>query len=115
MVCLFLRHTKDQGGYMRNKIIIVMLMLASAFVILPAANFAAANESTNSVVSTNYSPQIRVQIRRQQRRHRNLNPYWQRRHDNGRHIGWYNNRTRMVQQAYWVNGRRYVRWVRVRY
>ena len=92
-----------------------MLMLMSAFVILPAANFAAANENTKSVVNTNYSPQIRVQIGRRHRRNRNLNPYWERRHDNGRHVGWNNNRTRMVQQVYYINGRRYVRWVRVRY
>ena len=103
---------------MRNKIIIAMLMLASAFVILPAASFAATNENTNSVISSNYSPQIRVQIGngRRHRRYRNVNPYWERRHDygNGNRVGSYN-RTRLVQQVYWVNGRRYVRWVRVGY
>jgi hypothetical protein len=100
---------------MRNKIIIAALMLASAFVILPAANFAATNENTSSVISSNYSPQIRVQIgnSRRHRRYRNVNPYWERNHDNGRHLGWRNNNNgRMVQQVYYINGRRYVRWVR---
>jgi hypothetical protein len=57
----------------------------------------------------NSSPQIRVQIGgRRNRRGRNWN--------RGRHRGWENrNRTRLVRQVYWRNGRRYVRYVRVRY
>ncbi|HEV7643662.1 MAG TPA: hypothetical protein VGO50_06905 [Pyrinomonadaceae bacterium] len=97
---------------MRNKIIIGMLMLASAFVFLPAENYAAASEKNNAVTVYEYSPQIRVQIGR-----RNRNRQWNR----GRHRGWDNsrdrsyNRTRLVRQVYYVNGHRYYRWVRVRY
>ena len=98
---------------MRNKIIIWVLMLASAVVFLPAENYAAASEKTNSVTVNEFAPQIRVQIGRQRR-----NRHWNR----GKHKGWDNrrynrayNRTRLVQQVYYVNGRRYVRWVRVRY
>jgi hypothetical protein len=95
---------------MRNKIIIGMLMLASAFVFLPAENYAAASEKNTSVTVYEYSPQVRVQIGRRNRRGR----HW----DRGRHRGWdrsNNNRTRLVRQVYYVNGRRYYRWVRVRY
>jgi hypothetical protein len=95
---------------MRNKLLIGMLMLMSAFVILPANSFAASHENTTTVTVNNSAPQIRVRIG-PQRRNRNRN--W-RSHDNGRHVGW-NNRTRLVQQVYYVRGHRYVRWVRVRY
>jgi hypothetical protein len=95
---------------MRDKLLIGMLMLMSAFVILPANSFAASHENTTTVKENNSAPQIRVRIGPQRRNRRNR---WYR-HDNGRRAGW-NNRSRLVQQVYYVNGRRYVRWVRVRY
>jgi hypothetical protein len=88
---------------MRSKIIIGVLMLASTLVILPAADFAATSEKTNSVTVNELSPQIRVRIGRGNRRNRGWN--------RGRLAG----RTRLVRQVYYVRGHRYVRWVRVRY
>jgi hypothetical protein len=94
---------------MRNKLIIGVLMLASTLVILPAAGFAATNEKINSVTVSEFSPQIRVRVGNGRR-----NRKWNR----GRHYGWRNkasNRTRLVRQVYYVNGRKFVRWVKVRY
>ena len=101
-----------------NKKLLVSLFLSSLF-LLPVAANAATLGSANAI-----TPQIRLQIG-QTRRHRG----WVR----GRHLGWYRNRrdrdmdrdevryNRMarngyrpgyVQQVYYLNGRRYVRWVR---
>ncbi len=96
---------------MRNKLIIGMLMLASAFVFLPAENYAATSEKSTTVTVYEYAPQIRVRVGNGRR---NRNRHWNR----GRHRGWdhaRSNRTRLVRQAYYANGRRYYRWVRVRY
>ena len=95
---------------MRNKLIVLTLMFASAFVILPATNYAAISETSNSVTVNESIPQIRVRIGQGQGR-RNKNKKWNR----GNHYGWRNqNRTRLVKQVYYVHGRRYVRYVRVR-
>lgn len=94
---------------MKNKLIILVLMLASTVIILPGTGYAA-SEKTTSVAVYEFAPQIRVRIgngRRNRTVIRNRN--------RGRHLGWRNNqRTRLVKQTYWVNGRRYVRYVRVR-
>jgi hypothetical protein len=96
---------------MRNRAIIVMLILTSVFVLLPPANYAATEDRPVSLTSYEYSPQIRVQVGRGRR---NRNKHWNR----GRHRGWERaryNRTRLVRQYYYLNGRRYVRYVRVHY
>ena len=105
-----------------NKKSLLSLLLSSLFMI-PITGSAVSTTLANSV-----TPQIRVQIGNT-RRHRG----WTR----GRHLGWYrNNRHRdmdrdedryqeryrrtarnsyrrgYVQQVYYVNGRRYVRWIR---
>jgi hypothetical protein len=98
---------------MRSKAIVWVLILTSAFVILPPANYAAVEDRPVSLTAYEYSPQIRVQIGRG-RRNRNRNRHWNR----GRHRGWERaryNRTRLVRQYYYVNGRRYVRYVRIHY
>jgi len=93
---------------MRNKLIIGVLMLASTLIVLPAAGFAATNEKINSVTVNEFSLQKRGKPGRWKRAQ-----HWNR----GKHKGWTKGvgNTRLVKQTYWRNGRRYVRWVRVRY
>jgi hypothetical protein len=83
-------------------------MLVSSVIFLPGESFAATGAESTSMTLNNSSPQIRVQIgNRRNRRGRGWN--------RGRHLGWQkHNRTRLVRQVYWMNGRRYVRYVRVR-
>jgi hypothetical protein len=79
-------------------------MLMSAVVFIPAE--ASAAERSTSMALNEGAPQIRVQIGGQRRRGRGWN--------RGRHRGWRNHqRSRVVRQVYWRNGRRYVRYVRV--
>ncbi len=87
---------------MRSKIIILMFLLASMFVFLPASAATA-------------NAQIRVQIGNRHDRGRHYG--WTR----GRHLGWYQGRRaywynydpgdrRYVRRYYSNNGRRVVRW-----
>ena len=93
--------------FMRKKVLVLALMLVSSVILLPGESFAAAGAESTSMTLNNSSPQIRVRIGGQRRRGRGWN--------RGRHRGWENrNRTRLVRQVYRVNGRRYVRYVRVR-
>ena len=89
---------------MNNKIIILALLLSSFIVFSPAQNYAASG--TVLAVATRVSPQIRITIGGDRRRHRG----WR----NGRPVVWYNYRYRpqYVRETYWINGRRYYRWVR---
>ncbi len=96
---------------MRNKLIIWALMLASTVIFLPAANYAAA-ENPSSVTVNEFAPQV-IRVQTNRRRGRNWNRG--RSMNRGRHLGWRNQRTRLVKRTYWINGRRYVRYVRVRY
>jgi hypothetical protein len=91
---------------MKRKLFVLVLMLASAVIILPAESRAAVTEDkTNSASEYNYAPQIRVQIGRGRRRG------WQRRA--WRRNQMRNRRARTVTRTYWRNGRRYTRVVRV--
>jgi len=85
---------------MKKKLAVLVLSLSSLLVFLPSFTPADA--------------QIRLQIGRSHR-------HWDR--DRDRHRGWYQgrrmdyytynvNRPEYVRQVYYVNGRRYVRWVR---
>ena len=88
---------------MKRKICVLVLMLASAVIILPFESRAAVTEDKpNSVSEYNYGPQIRVQIGRGRRNNRS----WRRNQMRNR-------RARYVTQTYWRNGRRYTRTVRV--
>ncbi|HEY0049600.1 MAG TPA: hypothetical protein VGB68_09965 [Pyrinomonadaceae bacterium] len=93
---------------MKRKFCILVLMLASALIILPAESRAAVSgDSSNSASEYNYEPQIRVQIgrnRRNRRWQRRANRQWRRSQMR---------RGRVVTQTYWRNGRRYTRVVRV--
>jgi hypothetical protein len=84
-------------------------------VFFPANGIAAAAADPPSAAKT--SPQqIRVRIGRHRGRHygwyrgRRVGR-WNRLYTGGRRVGRYNN-ARSVQQVYWINGRRYTRWVR---
>jgi hypothetical protein len=93
---------------MKRKFFVLVLMLASAIIILPAESRAAATgDKTNSASEYNYEPQIRVQIgrnRRNRRWQRRANRQWRRAQMR---------RSRVVTRTYWRNGRRYTRVVRV--
>jgi hypothetical protein len=101
---------------MRKKVLVLALMLVSSVILLPGESFAAAGSESTSMTLNNSSPQIRVRIGgRRNRRGRNWNRGRHLGWERGRHRGWSNNqRTRLVRQVYWRNGRRYVRYVRVR-
>jgi hypothetical protein len=104
-----LKRAREILKIMRNKIIVMTLMFASAFIILPSSSYAAVPENTTSVTVNEFAPQIRVQVGRGRRgRNKHMN--------RGRHRGWENqrNRTRVVRQVYYRNGRKYVRYIRVR-
>ena len=94
---------------MRNKLIILTLLVSSIAIFLPEPVSAA----TANAVET---PQIRVQMRRRnnQGRHRG----WER----GRHYGWYKGKRmywysndprddRYIRRSYYDNGRRVTRWI----
>jgi hypothetical protein len=93
---------------MKRKISVLVLMLASMVVFLPAESRAAVTEDkTNSASEYNYATQIRVRIGNNRRRNRRWNrndSQWRRNQ---------NRRVRYVTQTYWRNGRRYTRTVRV--
>jgi hypothetical protein len=92
---------------MKTKILTLALILVSAAIFLPSESYAAPADRSTSISLNESVPQIRVQIGGR-RRGRNWN--------RGRHRGWESrNRTRLVRQVYWRNGRQYVRYVRVRY
>ena len=91
---------------MFKKILLGTVMSAALTVGIPVA--ASAATSANNATTLNagvVSPQVRIRIG-QPRRRWNRNGRW----DNRR----YEARTRVVPQYYWMNGRRYVRYVRVR-
>jgi hypothetical protein len=87
---------------MLKKLLIGSVMAVALFTEMPVA-MAAAPVAANAAVA---SPQIRVRIGQQRRYPRRYNNRgrWQR-----NRVG----RARLVRQVYWVNGRRYVRYVRV--
>ncbi|HEX9963214.1 MAG TPA: hypothetical protein VGB00_19945 [Pyrinomonadaceae bacterium] len=95
---------------MKRNFCVLVLMLASAIIILPAESRAAVTgDKTNSASEYNYEPQIRVQIGRNRRNRR-----WQRRANRQwRRAQMRNRRARVVTRTYWRNGRRYTRVVRV--
>lgn len=102
---------------MRNKVIILALIFTSSLIVLPAANPAAASDKPSSATASELNQRIRVNIgpqRGRRGRHWDRNRHrgrgWDRRHARRAY-----NRTRVVRQTYYVNGRRYVRYVRVRY
>lgn len=103
---------------MRNKAIILVLMFASAVIVLPATSYAYSDKPAN-MTQGELNQRIRVHVGPQRGRRgrywRNRDYRGNRRWDRGRSIGRYNNRSRLVRQTYYVNGRRYVRYVRVRY
>ena len=89
---------------MRQKIAILIFVLMTCAVFLPSQATAAGKASANMT-----KPQIRIHIGH--------------RHDRGRHRGWHRGRRiyyyyydrhdpHYARQTYWVNGRRYTRWVR---
>lgn len=89
---------------MKNKLLALAFVLSSCVVLFPSSSYAA----NVNAVST---PQIRVTIGRRHRHDRGLHRGWYR----GRRIGWYNydrHDPQYVRQVYWINGRRYTRWVR---
>lgn len=96
---------------MRKKILTIALVMVSGMIFLPEGTFAATpTEMPTSYTTNNYEPQIRVRIGSRNRRGRWNRGRW------NRNRGWERrNRTRLVRQVYYRNGRRYVRTVRVRY
>ncbi|HEX8738161.1 MAG TPA: hypothetical protein VF721_22695 [Pyrinomonadaceae bacterium] len=91
---------------MKRKLCVLVLMLASAVIILPFESRAAVpGDKSNSASEYNYEPQIRVQIGRGRRRG------WQRRA--WRRNQFRNRRVRYITRTYWRNGRRYTRVVRI--
>ncbi|MDQ3797876.1 MAG: hypothetical protein M3384_00350 [Acidobacteriota bacterium] len=101
---------------MKRKLGILVLMLASAVIILPAESRAAiaGDRPTSASSEYNSEPQIRVQIGRGRRRGWNRNRRWNRdRWNRGRTVSVQRRGFRMVRQTYWRNGRRYTRTVRV--
>jgi hypothetical protein len=115
---------------MKKQILVLSFLLISSFVFLPVQGSAAPASDPSAV--TKASPQIQVQIgRRHSRewymRHRygryGNNDYYGNRMARRRYYGnngyyanrsarFYRNSSGMVRQVYYVNGRRYVRWVR---
>lgn len=96
---------------MKKKILTIALVMVSGMIFMPEGTFAATPaEMPASYTSNNAEPQIRVRVGNRNRRGRGWN------RGRGHHRGWERrNRTRLVRQVYYVNGRRYVRTVRVRY
>ncbi|MFL6373211.1 MAG: hypothetical protein ACJ73D_00960 [Pyrinomonadaceae bacterium] len=87
---------------MKKKLAVLVLLLSSTFVFLPA-------------MSNGADAQIRVQFGRTH--HRHYHRGWEQRrgiaYNNYNYGRDYNyGRSGMVRQVYYVNGRRYVRWVR---
>ena len=87
---------------MKNKIITLAIMLASAVIILPASSFAATGEKAANLslgsATLPAEPQIKIRIGKG------------RRHGNRGH-----RRFRMVKQVYWDHGHKRVRWVKQYY
>ena len=82
---------------MKKKLAVLVLSLSSFLVFLPSSNPVDA--------------QIRVQIGRSRHSDRGRHRGW----DRGRRMYYYNynvRRPEYVRQTYYVNGRRYTRWVR---
>jgi hypothetical protein len=83
---------------MKKKLAVLVLSLSSLLIFMPS-------------FSTPADAQIRVQIGRGRHHDRDEHRGWYR----GRRMRYYNydvGRTGYTQQVYYVNGRRYVRWVR---
>ena len=94
---------------MRQKIVVLIIMLTSCLAFWPSQTKAAAAGSSLNLAANTSKPQIRIEIGH--------------RHDRGLHRGWYNGRRvsyyyydrrdpMFVRQTYWVNGVGYTRWVR---
>jgi hypothetical protein len=102
---------------MKRKITVLVLMLASMVIFLPAESRAAVTEDkTNSASEYNYAAQIRVRIGNQRRRNRRWDrndDRWNRNRNYGQWRRNQNRRARYVTQTFWRNGRRYTRTVRV--
>ena len=95
---------------MKRKFTVLVLMLASMVIFLPAESRAAVKEDkTNSASEYNYGAQIRVRIGNQRRRNRRYYGY----RNYGQWRRTQNRRARYITQTYWRNGRRYTRVIRV--
>ena len=95
---------------MKKKLLTLTFLLTSSVVLLPVGTIAATGSDPSAAAKTS-PPQIRVQIGRNRGRHRGWWRGQRRGFNEGRRIG-RNDNSRLVQQVYWVNGRRYVRWIR---
>jgi hypothetical protein len=102
---------------MKKKLLVFTFLLTSSVVLLPAQSLAAAPADPAGVGKTS-PPQIRIQVGRRNRgrhygwwRGRRVGRYYRNEDQYGRRVGRYNRGT-LVRQVYWMNGRRYTRWVR---
>ena len=104
----YIRKYRIREFFMKKKLLIMALIAVTSAVLLPLEGYAATPEKPTSITLLSESPQIRVRIGGQRRRGRG----WNRGRSNR---GWERgNRSRTVRQVYWRNGRKYVRYVRVR-
>ncbi|MEP6847664.1 MAG: hypothetical protein ABI999_02320 [Acidobacteriota bacterium] len=92
---------------MLKKILLGTVMSAALTVGVPMAASAATTANTTTLNAGVVSPQVRIRIGQPRRRWRRDDD---RRWENRRYVARY----RVVPQYYWMNGRRYVRYVRVR-
>lgn len=95
---------------MKNKMIVWGLLLAMTIIVLPTTS-RASSEKTN-IANTEYSSTMTFQRRGRGRGRGRDDNNWNRGR-RGRHNMRRGNRTRVVRQVYYRNGRRYVRTIRV--
>ena len=102
---------------MKRKVLILTLLLATAFIALPAESVAYGDRSKDRNAVYEYSGQDWQSRRRRGRgRHRGWkNTYGSRNYGQYRRTQVGNRRYRLVRRSYWDDGRRLTRWVRLYY
>ena len=111
----YIRKLRAKGeSFMKKKLIIVALILASTAMFLPFESYAAASENGTSVILNQRRGKVNIQIGPGRGRGSTWNRGKHKGWHKGKHKGWDNRRTRTVRQVYWRNGVRYIRYVRVR-
>ena len=90
---------------MFKKLVLLTMMAVVMMIDMPFAASAATAAKNASLNASLNKPQIRIQVGTRRNRRYRRHYGWQRRTEVGRYV--------MVPQYYWMNGRRYVRYVRV--